>query len=138
MRQRQAGLVEDHAVHEEEVEVDRARAEAWALAPDAAEPALDLQQPPEKLGWRQLGVELGDAVQKPRLVLVADRIRLPQRRDRDHLDPLLGAQQLERGGDQRRWVAKVGPESDESPRHPAIVSERRPLDPATVCGSCGY
>ena len=71
MRQRQARLLHDLLAVEEQVEVDRAGPEARALAPDAAEAALDRQQPLEQLPRRQLGRELRGAVQETRLVLVA-------------------------------------------------------------------
>ncbi len=49
MWNRQSGLVHGFVPVQEQVEIDRAGAEARAPAPDAAEPALDREQALEQL-----------------------------------------------------------------------------------------
>ena len=70
---------------EEQIEIDRARAEARPAAV-AAEAPLDVLEPLEQRARRELGAERRRGVQEPRLILVADRIGLPERRDRVDLD----------------------------------------------------
>ena len=79
MRDGQAGLVDHLVAVEQQVEVDRARPPA--LPALAAQLALDREEDVEQLPRRELGLERGDAVQEPRLVGDADRIRLAQGRD---------------------------------------------------------
>src|SRR5207253_6984134 len=112
MRHFQARLLDRLGAVEEEVEVDRARAEARALAPDAAKPPLDRQEPVEQLPRRELGLDRDGPVEEARLVPVADRLGLPQRRDREHLDPVLAGQQLEGLGDLALSIAEVRADAD--------------------------
>jgi hypothetical protein len=79
----EARLVDLLVAVEEQVEVDRARPETRSVASDAAQAALDRQQPLEQLARAQRGAQLGRAVEKARLVLEADRVGLAQARDRD-------------------------------------------------------
>ena len=95
MRDGQAGLVDDLVAVDEEVEVDRARAEPRAFAAHAAEPALDREQPLQELARLQLGVELRDAVEEVRLVQVADRLRLAEARNGHERDAFLVGELLD-------------------------------------------
>jgi len=63
MRDGQARLVDRLLAVEQQIEVDRARPEARPLAADAAEQALDREQPLEELTRRQRGLELRGAVE---------------------------------------------------------------------------
>src|SRR5436853_4513953 len=113
----QARLVDRLGAVEEQVEVDRARAEARACAPNAATRPLDRQVPVEHLARRELGLQRGGPVEEARLVPVADRLGLAQRRDREHLDPVLAGQQLEGLGDLALSIAEVRADADERLGH---------------------
>ena len=78
MRHMEARLVDRLLAVEEEVEVDRARAEARAR-PLAAQRLLDGEQPIQELTWRERRLELRRAVQEARLLEVADGIGLAER-----------------------------------------------------------
>ena len=78
MRHMEARLVDRLLAVEEEVEVDRARAEARAR-PLAAQRLLDGEQPIQELAWRERRLELRRAVQEARLLEVADGIGLAER-----------------------------------------------------------
>ena len=105
----------DHLVAvEQQVEVDRARPPALpALAP---QPTLDGEEDVEQLPRRELGLERGDAVQKPRLVGDADRIRLAQGRDGDDAREL-----CDRRTDRLLAVAQIGAEADVRDRHGRVA-----------------
>ena len=68
MRQRQARLVEDHAVHEEEVEGRSCAGRSAGPGPGHGQAGARSPAAARASRARQLGVELGGAVQKPRLV----------------------------------------------------------------------
>jgi hypothetical protein len=78
VRDGEAGLVELLLAVDEQVEVDRPRAEAGAAA-GAAEPALDLEQAQEQSARGELRVERDGCVDEAGLVEIADRIRLAKR-----------------------------------------------------------
>src|SRR4051812_14640493 len=101
----EARLVDPLTAVEEQVEVDRPRPVAGAAAL-AAELPPDLQQELEQNARRQLGVELRDRVQEPRLILVAPRVRLDDRREP------VDADQLGRCPDRRFAVAEIRTEPD--------------------------
>ena len=67
MRHLEARLVDPLVAVEQEVEVDRARAEARAVA-RAAEPPLDPEQPVEERRGRELGLDARRRVQEAGLV----------------------------------------------------------------------
>src|SRR5436305_1304888 len=115
VRQLESRQLELHLVVEEQVEVDRARAVARRAL--AAELLLDLEQPVEKHDRGQLRVDRGDAVQEPRLVDEADRLRLAQGRECDepHLRRL--RDELDGTMDRRLRVADVGAEADVGATH---------------------
>ena len=94
MGQGEAGLVHDLVAVHQQVEVDRSRAKA--LATDAPEALLDVEQAREELLRRQLGRYLGYPVQKGALVDGTDRLGLTQLRDRNDLDSVLRGEELER------------------------------------------
>ena len=83
----QARLVDPSVAVEEQVEVDRARAEARsvALTRPSERSIASRRSSSSRGGERRL--ELGGAVEEARLVLVTDRVGLAQRRDRDHSTP---------------------------------------------------
>ena len=112
MRDDEAGLVENLILVDEQVEVDRARAEARAVA-CASELALHVEQAVEQRAWLERGLEPGGAVEEARLVEVADRIGLAERRDGD--DVL--AEQLERAAERRLPVAEVRAKPYPGTRH---------------------
>ena len=80
MRNGQARLLHDLLAVEQEVEVDRPRPVARPLA-DTAQLALDLEQPVEQLPRAEVGLDLGHRVQELRLVGMAPRLRLQNRRE---------------------------------------------------------
>src|SRR3954451_2347543 len=71
MRKLEARFVEHEAVHQEQVQVDRAWPVAWPLA-HPAELALDLEQRREEGGRRQGCLHRDGGVEEPGLVEVAD------------------------------------------------------------------
>src|SRR5215218_742213 len=87
VRHRQAGLVDLLLPVEEEVEVDRPRPPAGLLSPFPAKGLLDRKQPLEQRARRQVRLDRARTVEEARLVDVADRLSLLERRDGDDLDP---------------------------------------------------
>ena len=122
VRDGQARLIHDPVAVEQEVEVDRARAEARALLADPAQHALDGEEAVEQVTRREPRLDRDGAVQKGRLIRVADWLGLTQRRDGDDLDPGFGAQQLDGPADRRLPVAEVGAEADVRPCHRLVRS----------------
>jgi Subtilase family len=125
---------------EEQIEVDRARAEAGAGA-DAAQEALDREEPREQLVCRKVGLDLGGSVQEPRLVDVPDRRGVAERRDAAQLDPGLAGEQVERLPKGGVPVADVRAETNEGARHSmkvacAVVSAVGPADRRPVRVVC--
>ena len=114
VRHDQTRLVDRLVAVEEEVEVDRPRPPARP-DPLAAEPALDVEQVVEQLPRREHRLELGRCVQEARLVLVAPRLALADRRETD------GADQLGRLSDQRLAVAEVRAEADVGEDHGRVT-----------------
>src|SRR5918994_4250146 len=116
MRDFQPWLVHGLAAVEEQVEIDRARPEARAGAV-SPELAFDVLKPLEQRPRRKLRAKRRGAVQKPRLVEVADRVGLAERRDRQNLDPTVRFQSLERLADGPLAVAEVRTEAHVDNRH---------------------
>src|SRR4051812_4487676 len=124
MRHHEPRLVDRLVAVEQEVEVDR----PWPPPrPDAfpTEAALDVEQVVEQAARREGGLDLGDRVQEPRLLLVAPRLGLAQRREARRAD------QLGRATDQRLPVAQIRAETDVRERHgrwavTALYSTGRP------------
>src|SRR4051794_26460761 len=110
MRDLEPGLVDRVVAVEEEIEVDRPRP---PLRPDAlaAEPALDVEQVVEQLPGRERRLQLGDGVQEPRLLRVAPRLGLANRRQARCAD------QLGRAADRGFAVSEVRTEPDVGERH---------------------
>src|SRR5439155_5601326 len=96
----EAGLVDRLVAVEQQVEVDRARAEARASSL-ATQGLLDGEQPIQELARRERRLELGCAVQEARLVKVADGIGLAEGGDGAELDTGLGREQVERPAERR-------------------------------------
>src|SRR4029450_10586173 len=82
-------LVDRLATVEQQVEIDRARSVAGALPPDAAEVALDLQQQLQQLARRPGRRQARRRVEKARLILVADRVRLDRKSRAQERRPLV-------------------------------------------------
>jgi hypothetical protein len=118
MRNLESRLIDLVRPVEEEIEIDRARAEAWA-APVAAQAQLHVLEPLEQDARRELRAERSRAVQEARLILVTNRIRLPQGGDGLDLDVPTGLQELERSADRRPPVAQVGSQPDVDKWHSA-------------------
>jgi subtilisin family serine protease len=121
VRNAEARLANRLVAVEEQVEVDRARAEAGAAA-HPAEAALDVEEPAEELGRRELRLDLGGRVEEARLVDESDRHGLAERRDAPQLDARLPGEQLERLPERRLAVAEVRAEADECARHSMKVA----------------
>ena len=96
---------------QQQVEVDPAGPEARTVA-GAPERILDGVQAREQVVGRKCRGDRRDRVQKRRLVGVADRLGLVERRRRDDVDAGLAIEDRERGLQQRCPVAEVRPESD--------------------------
>ena len=106
MRNRQPWLVDRHALHEQQIEVDR----PWPVPRPVARPAelaLDVEQHDEELFRSERGLDRDRGVEEPRLVEVADGIGLAEQRDGDDVDPLLLAEQLYRARERGAPVAEV-------------------------------
>ena len=121
MRHGQARLVDRLLAVEQEVEVDRARAVARPRPTLAAELALDLEQAVEQLAWAELCLDLRHGVEERRLVLVAPRLRLADRRQP------AGADALGRLPDRPLAVAEVRAEPDVGPGHGRVDGDGRVL-----------
>ena len=106
---------------QEQVEVDRPRAEARAVA-HPAESALDVEEPGEELRRRKLRLDLGGRIQEARLVEESDRVGLAEGRDAPQLDAGLASEQLERLPERRLAVAEVRAEAHECARHSMKVA----------------
>ena len=104
MRDGEARLVDDAVAVEEQVEVDRARPPVRAVA-FTAEPALDSEQYVEQRPRLELGVDLRNGIQEPRLLLVAPGLRLDDLRHPPSADEAGG------GADRRFTVAEVRAEA---------------------------
>jgi hypothetical protein len=115
VRHLEAGRVDRLVAVEEQVEVDRARAEARP-PPLAAQSPLDGEQAVEELTRRERRLELGRAVQEARLVEVVDGIGLAKGRNGAELDAGLGREQVEGSAERRLPVAEVRTQADEGAR----------------------
>src|SRR5690348_11498823 len=110
MRHGQARLVDHDVAVQEQVEVDRARPPV-GLGTLASELALDLEETLEQRARLELGLELRDGVQEPRLIRVAPRLGLTDRRKPHGVDPLGGLQ------DHRLTVPEIRAEPDVRASH---------------------
>jgi len=128
VRHAQAGGVDRLVAVEQQVEVDRARAEARARSL-AAQGLLDGEQPIQELARRERRLELGRAVQEARLVQVADGVGLPEGGDGAELDAGLGCEEVERPAERRLPVAEVRAQADEGAR------QRRRSTVAAACST---
>jgi hypothetical protein len=94
MREGQSGLVHDVLSVEEQVEVDRARAEA--LVTDPAQALLDAEEAVEQTSGRELRFDSHRAVEERALLDGPDRLGLPDLRDPANLNAVLGGKELDR------------------------------------------
>jgi hypothetical protein len=117
VRNLQARLVDHVLPVEEEVEVECARALGRNRRPVPPERALQLQQPAEQTAGGEAGLELDDAVEETGLIDVADRIRLPERRDAQHVRLGRVAEAPDGGAKRSLTIAEVGPEADVRVHH---------------------
>src|SRR4051812_32527676 len=106
MRNGEARLVDLLVPVDEQVEVDRPRAEARAL-PRPAEPPLDVEEAVEELARPQLRVDRRRRVEEARLVGVSDGVRLALGRHGDDLNARLGPKRVERGRERAPTIADV-------------------------------
>ena len=142
MRHLEPRLVEHLRVVEQEVEVESARPLGRAGRTIPPEPGFQGEQELEERAGLEVGPELDRAVQEARLVEVADRIGLLERRDRYHLHSVgqaeLGHGRPDRGG----AVAEVRPQRDESPgqevpRYPDVLARRLLAAVIAALALCG-
>ena len=112
VRDAQPRLVHGLVPVQEQVEVDRPRSIAWAVA-RPSQLALDREQPVEELPRRQRGLERDGGVQEARLVLEPDGVGLAEGRDGHDLVP----QEIDRTAHVRLAVAEVGPEPNVGASH---------------------
>ena len=112
-------MAEHEVAVEEQVEIDRPRPETRPVA-RPPELALDGEQPVEQLQRLERRLHFGDAVQEPRLLLVADRVGLPQRRNAKDAD-IRAREAVEGGANRLLPVAEVGAETYVDKRHDAAM-----------------
>jgi len=93
MRHVETLLVDLLVAVDEEVEVDGSRPPP--LTPDATERALDPEQQLEKSLRRETRVDRDGAVQERRLIDDADRVRLAELGDADHVDAVRTPEELD-------------------------------------------
>ena len=117
VRDPETRLVDLGLAVEKEVEIEGPGALGRDALPDAAEAALHLEQEVEQGRGGKLGLELRDAVEKPRLVDEADRLGLDEAGDGDDLDGVLRAECSQRAAERLLAVAEVRAESDVGPGH---------------------
>ena len=124
VRHRQARLGRRLVAVEEQIEVDRPRAVASAVARHAAERALDLEQRVEELLRARARSRAAAApLRNARLVDVPPRFRLAQARDGDDSTPSRSPSSSSARRMRRLAVAEVRPEADIGAR--AVQRERR-------------
>ena len=115
MRHAQARLVDALVTVDEQVEIDDPRAPA--LATNASERALDLEQELERARGVRARLDRDRAVQEPRLVDDPDRVGLAQLRDGDDLDAVGRPEELDRSPQRRLARAEIRAEPDVRARH---------------------
>jgi Subtilase family len=120
----EAGLVDLGVPVEQQVEVQGARPLRRNLVPPTPEAKLDGEQPVEQLPRRQLGLERGGAVEEPRLVDVADRLRVVEVGDGDAVDSRLGGKCNDGRTQRLLAVAEVRAEGDVGAGHGPRLSLR--------------
>ena len=108
-------LLLDAVAEEKEVEVDRARRVAHARLADAPQLPFEGEEAAEQVDRLEVGLDGDRSVEEARLVFVADRIGLTERRDGDDLDPRLLIEALDGAADRSPPVAEVCPEPDVRP-----------------------
>ena len=111
VRNDELGLVDSLVAVEEEVEIDRPRAEARAGA-ITPELEFDCVEPGEERPRGKGRAKRRRAVQEARLVEVPDRIGLTQGRDGDDVDVAARGEPIERAADRLLAFAQVGSKSD--------------------------
>src|SRR5512132_3701977 len=112
MRDLEGVLVDRLIAVEQQVEIDRARSVAGALSPDAAEVALDLQQEVQQLARGPARRQARRGVEKARLILVADWVRLDRKSRAQERRPLVLVDPPEGCRDHPVALSQIGAESD--------------------------
>src|SRR6476646_4937496 len=112
MRDLEGVLVDRLIAVEQQVEIDRARSVTGAFAPDAAEVALDLQQEVQQLAWGPGRRQARRRIEKARLILVADRVRLDRKSRAQERRPLVLVDSAEGCCDHPFALSQIGAESD--------------------------
>jgi subtilisin family serine protease len=120
VRHREPRLVDHDPVDEQQVEVDRPRTKARAVA-GAPECQLDAEQGHEELGRRKGRLELRRRVQEGRLLEVAHRLGLAKRGHRSDAYAVEAVEQRDRCAERRLAVADVRAKPDKCPRHNRIL-----------------
>ncbi len=121
--EREPGLVHGDALDQQQVEIHG----AWSISRSLACPAeltLDMQQRAEQCLRRQRRLDGDCSVEEPRLVEVPDRIRLPERRDRNDRDLCLVPEELERARKRSSPVAQICSEPDVGTTHNPTLNTR--------------
>ena len=122
VRDAQPGLLDPLVTVDEQVEVDRPGPETVRGIADSPELSLNGKEPLEKAPRGKLRVDGAGGVQEARLILVADRIGLPEGRDGRDLDPRVGLEELESSPEIVLPIAQVGAETDVCARHPVNIA----------------
>ena len=112
MRNSQAWLRHLTVSEDEQVEIDRPRAEARPVA-CPTELAFDREQHVEQRAGLEVGLDEDCAVQEARLIGDAHGVGLAERRHRQHVHVRPPAEALERPRDRLFAVAEVGADADE-------------------------
>jgi len=138
----EARLADLLRVVEQEIEVERPGALGRPGRPVPSKPGLDGEQEVEQVSWGELGPKLGGAVEEARLVEIADRLGLLERRDGDHLHPVRAAELGDGRADRGLAVTEVRAQGDErsrheSPRYPGVLARRLLAVAVAALALCG-
>jgi Subtilase family len=125
MRDFEQRLVDRGVSVEEEVEVERSRAQRGSSGSIPAERSLELEEDTEERAGGEGRLELDDAVQEPRLVDVPDRLRVAEARDRTHLDVRNRPKPADGSAERRFTLTEVRAQPDESTCHAGSLGDRK-------------
>jgi hypothetical protein len=119
VRNRQSGLGHLALSEDEQVEIDRSRAEARPVS-RPTELTFDRQQGVEQRAGLEVGLDENRAVQEAGLLGEAHGVGLAERGHRQYVNPRLLPEELERPRDRLFAVAEVRADADKGP-HAAIL-----------------